>query len=172
MSLRCPSALSSAFLLASVALLDAGSAAASGPAGRPNVDPALGPRVAEAVAEAAERLDSAPCSLVLSDFVDARTGLTLAENLAATGRSASEHVSTLLFRHPSSLRPFGGRRVFAFTFPSSPVVFLCREDLLRVRNQRRIVTAIVIHEVLHTLGLREDAPSSLAVTERVLARCF
>jgi len=34
------------------------------------------------------------------------------------------------------------------------------------------VTAIVIHEVLHTLGLRDDHPSSVSITEQVLRRCF
>ena len=47
-----------------------------------------------------------------------------------------------------------------------------REDLLRIQNQRRLLTALVLHEVLHTLGLRKDRPSSVAITERVLAQCF
>lgn len=168
---RCPSALLPGLLALLLASLFPRESDAVEPT-RAAVDPSFGPRVAEAVADAAARLDTMPCALVLSDFVDSRTGLTLAENLAATGRSASQHVATLLFRRPSSLRPFGGRRVFAFTTPASPVVFLCRDDLLRVQNQHRLVTAIVIHEVLHTLGLREDSPTSVAVTERVLARCF
>ncbi len=172
MSRRCPSALLPNLLLTVLAALFAGPATALEPESRAAVDPSFGPRIAEAVAEAAARLDTAPCALVLSDFVDSRTGLTLAENLAATGRTASEHVESLLFRGAPSLKPFPGRRVFAFTTPASPVVFLCRDDLLRVQNQRRLVTAIVIHEVLHTLGLREDLPSSVAITERVLERCF
>jgi hypothetical protein len=172
MSRRCPSALLPSLLLALLAPLFARTTSAFEPEVPAAVDPSFGPRIAEAVAEAAERLDAAPCALVLSDFVDSRTGLTLAENLAATGRTASEHVASLLFRGAPSLKPFPGRQVFAFTVPASPVVFLCRDDLLRVQNQRRFVTAIVIHEVLHTLGLREDLPSSLAITERVLERCF
>jgi len=172
MSRCCPSALLPNLLLALLVPLAAGAATAFEPEGRAAVDPSFGPRVAEAVAEAAARLDMMPCALVLSDFVDSRTGLTLAENLAATGRTASEHVGSLLFRGAPSLKPFPGRRVFAFTTPASPVVFLCRDDLLRVQNQRRLVTAIVIHEVLHTLGLREDRPSSVAITERVIERCF
>ncbi len=96
MSLRCPSALLPNLLLALLAALFADTATALEPAVRAAVDPSFGPRIAEAVAEAAARLDTAPCSLVLSDFVDSRTGLTLAENLAATGRTASEHVESLL----------------------------------------------------------------------------
>ena len=172
MSHRCPSALRLNLLLSLLVPLLAGTAMAFEPEGHAAVDPSFGPRIAEAVAEAGARLDAAPCALVLSDFVDSRTGLTLAENLAATGRTASEHVASLLFRSAPGLKPFPGRRVFAFTTPASPVVFLCRDDLLRVQNQRRLVTGIVIHEVLHTLGLREDRPSSVAITERVLERCF
>lgn len=172
MSRRCPSALLPNFLLALLVPLFAGTGAAFEPEGHAAVDPSFGPRFAEAVAEAAARLDTMPCALVLSDFVDSRTGLPLADNLASTGKTASEHVASLLFRGAPGLKPFPGRRVFAFTVPASPVVFLCRDDLLRVQNQRRLVTAIVIHEVLHTLGLREDHPSSVAITERVLERCF
>ena len=172
MSLRCPSALLPNLFLALLAPLLAGNATALEPEGRVAVDPSLGPRIAEAVADAAARLDTMPCALVLSDFVDSRTGLTLADNLAATGRTAPEHVASLLFRAAPTLKPFPGRRVFAFTTPESPVVLICRDDLLRVQNQRRLVTAIVLHEVLHTLGLREDSPSSLAITEKVLERCF
>jgi hypothetical protein len=172
MSRRCPPALLARLLAALASCLFAGHGLALDPAETGAVDPALGPRVAEAVADAAARLDTMPCALVLSDFVDSRTGRTLAENLALTGRSASEHVRALLFRGAPAIRPFGGRRVFAYTAPSSPVVLLCRDDLLRVQNQRRLLTAVVLHEVLHTLGLREDSPSPVAVTERVLARCF
>ncbi len=165
---RCPSAL----LPASLCLLFASAAGAVEPADRASVDPSFGPRIAEAVADTVARLDTTPCALVLADFVDSRTGATLAENLAATGRTASEHVESLVFRGAPGLRPMANRHVFAFTVPTSRVVLLCREDLLRIQNQRRLLTALVLHEVLHTLGLRKDRPSSVAITERVLARCF
>ena len=172
MSRRCPSALLATLAATFLATLSSYEAAALEPGAAVRVDPSFGPRVAEAVAEAAQRLDTPACALVLSDFVDESNGLTLAENLAATGRTASEHVESLWFRGAPRLSPFPGRRVFAFTAPASSVVFLCREDLLRIQTQRRMLTAIVLHEVLHTLGLRDDHPSSVAITERVLARCF
>lgn len=172
MSRRCPSALLATLASALLASLLSPRAAALEPGPAVRVDPSFGPRLAEAVAEAGRRLDTPACAAVLSDFVDAETGLTLAESLAATGRTASEHVGSLWFRGAPSLRPFHGRRVFAFTAPASSVVYLCREDFLRVQNQRRLLTAILIHEVLHTLGLRDDRPSSVAITERVLERCF
>lgn len=172
---RCPSALLRPILLSVFSLptlLFAGPLKAVEPEAPARVDPSFGPLIAEAVADAAARLGTAPCALLLSDFVDTRSGLTLAENLAASGRTAPEHVRLLLFRSAPGPRPFGGRKVFAFTAPASPVVFLCRDDLLRIQNQPRLVTAIVLHEVLHSLGLRDDRPSSVAITERVLERCF
>jgi hypothetical protein len=81
-------------------------------------------------------------------------------------------VASLTFRSASGTRVKPGRRVFAFTVPTSRVVFLDRGALLRIANQPRTMTAIVLHEVLHTLGLRDDHPSSVAITEHVLARCF
>jgi hypothetical protein len=34
-----------------------------------------------------------------------------------------------------------------------------------------LAEAIIIHEALHTLGLREDPPSSREITRRVVKRC-
>lgn len=166
---RCPSVLAATLLAFSAARP---AAAVDPPGAGALVDPDLGPRVAAAVADAASRLEEPACAAVLGEFTDDRTGLTLAEKLAASGRSASQHVAALVFRASPGLRPLGSRRVLAFTVPESRVVWLGREELLRVQNQHRLVTAVVLHEVLHTLGLRDDHPSSVAITERVLARCF
>lgn len=166
MSSRCPSAS-----IALLALLLARPASGHEP-GAGYVDPSFGPFVAAAVEEAAERLGTRPCALLLTDYTDRWTGLTLAEGLALSGRTVSEHVRSLRFQGSRTLRPRGGRRVFALTVPATPVVTLCREDLLLVQGRHTFVTAVVIHEVLHTLGLRDDVPSSVAITEQVLRRCF
>jgi hypothetical protein len=39
------------------------------------------------------------------------------------------------------------------------------------RENRRRLVASLIHEVLHTLGLGENPPSSAEITERVLRHC-
>lgn len=171
MSLRHASALGLLLRAPLLAFWSAGSAAAFEPGESPRVDPTLGPLVEAAVAEAARRLDEQPCALILSEFVDDRTGLSLAQSLAATGRTASEHVRSLWFSRSTGLRRFAGQRIFAFTTPSSPVVYLCREELSRVVTKRRLLTAIVIHEVLHTLGLGNDLPSSASITHRVMSVC-
>jgi hypothetical protein len=64
------------------------------------------------------------------------------------------------------------RRVVAFTVPGSRVVRICVDELKRTwRQDREHTIAAFIHELLHTLGLRENPPSSSTITSRVLARC-
>ena len=57
--------------------------------------------------------------------------------------------------------------------PLAPAETRPSDDRFVVRNNRSPVRAqaIVIHEVLHTLGLGENPPSSTEITARVLARC-
>ena len=62
--------------------------------------------------------------------------------------------------------------VLAFTAPGSRVVRVCVEELNRINAQQPdYVVASLIHEILHTLGLGENPPSSREITARVLARC-
>jgi hypothetical protein len=138
---------------------------------RAGVDPHLGPAVASIVEEAAKRLESPGCALVLQDFVDGRTGRPLAETLTTSGLSASEHVRSLEFT-PSPRPPrLGALRIYAYTHPGDSRVFVCRLDFERLLPDRKTAAAVVIHEALHTLGLANDLPSSELITERVLARC-
>ncbi len=171
MSSRCPSAPRLAplatLLLAALSTSPA-LRAADGPS---RVDPRLGPLAAAAVTDAARRLGSFPCALILGEFVDSRTGAPLSETLAATGRTAAEGVLSLRFESSAGLARYAGRRVFAFTVPGTPVVYLCREPFSRIATHRRLAAAVVIHEFLHSLGLGDDRPSSASITERVLARC-
>jgi hypothetical protein len=52
-----------------------------------------------------------------------------------------------------------------------PRVIVCPGFAKVQREEPRLATSLVIHEVLHTLGLGEDPPSSAEITERVQARC-
>ena len=59
-----------------------------------------------------------------------------------------------------------------FTTPGSKVVFVCGRQLERMaRQDRGYLSVLVIHEVLHTLGLGENPPSSNTITIRVANRC-
>lgn len=58
----------------------------------------------------------------------------------------------------------------AFTAPGSRVVHVCVDQLKQVQlGQPDYVIAALIHEILHTLGLGEDPPSSSDIARRVLA---
>jgi hypothetical protein len=61
---------------------------------------------------------------------------------------------------------------FAFTTPGSRVVYVCAAQLKDAvdRNLAR-AEAVVIHEMLHSLGLGENPPTSSEITARVQARC-
>jgi len=124
----------------------------------------------EAWRSATERLERPACARVLSDFRDAE-GRTLQENLDALGLSAPEYMGRVFFydgRHRRGCLP---SRVMAVTAPGSRVVYLCPQFLARAARERELAEAVLIHEVLHTLGLGEDPPSSQAITARVRERC-
>jgi hypothetical protein len=69
-------------------------------------------------------------------------------------------------------RRVAGATRLVFTAPGSRVVRVCVEEFKRINTQKPdYVVATLIHEILHTLGLRENPPSSREITARVLARC-
>jgi hypothetical protein len=60
----------------------------------------------------------------------------------------------------------------AATAPGSRVVFVCPAAFVRrTRSDSERAQATLIHEMLHTLGLGEDPPTSSEITQRVLFRC-
>lgn len=126
----------------------------------------------EAVEGAAMRLASPSCAAVLEDFTDP-LGRTLLERLDELGSTPSEHARAVLFYsgfdEPACRQ---NRRAFAFTVPGCPVVRVCRPLPILARTRPELAQAVVIHEVLHTLGLGENPPSSPEITARVVRRCF
>jgi hypothetical protein len=150
------------------------------PAERPPVPGADGvrlrsPRMAaslrRAVRGAARHLAEPACAALLGDFEDA-SGRPLRERLDTLGIDPSDWTRRVLFYDGTDERRCRrDSRLLAFTAPGSHVVRVCRGlvDLARVDPDRAEV--VVIHEVLHTLGLGEDPPSSLEITARVRSRC-
>ena len=63
--------------------------------------------------------------------------------------------------------------MLAFTGQGHRVVYLCRERFEREwrAGESRFAEIVLIHEMLHTLGLGENPPSSQAITNHVLRRC-
>lgn len=61
------------------------------------------------------------------------------------------------------------RDAAAFTEPCSHVVYVCTSRI--VTNHESLGDVVVIHEMLHSLGLPENPPTPREITERVRARC-
>lgn len=126
--------------------------------------------VRRAVLGAARRLSEPSCAAVLGDFSDA-SGHRLGERLSALALDAPSYARLVLFYDGSSgaacLRP----RVYAFTAPGSRVVRACPTLGRLMASDPRLAEAVVIHELLHTLGLPENPPLSEDITAAVERRC-
>jgi hypothetical protein len=127
--------------------------------------------VERAIAAAIERLEQPACQRVLSDFHDA-TGRTLQQALDQSGSTPRSVLAQLTFREE-----FGRRcqdaGTLAFTTIGGRDVFICSRQFWEVYRRNPVhVEALLIHELLHTLGLGENPPASAEITARVLQRCW
>lgn len=133
----------------------------------------LRPEVSRSVDLASWKLDAIPeCRALLDDFRDLR-GRPLSENLAATGLAASAYLRRLALTN-GERHPLCRGAAYAVTVPFGDRVAVCEGGFLSL--QRRDISRsanILIHEMLHTLGLGEDGPhpSSQEITARVASRC-
>jgi hypothetical protein len=117
-----------------------------------------------------EKLGQADCANVLRAFSDS-SGRPLALRLGALSVDVQTYLTMLVFIDGSRETPCVSG-VFAFTTPGSRVIRICVDELKRTWLQdREHAAASFIHEMLHTLGLGENPPSSAEVTRRVSAAC-
>jgi hypothetical protein len=144
---------------------------ASGPSPRAAIHPAIQRAVSAAVAGAQRWLSRQECQRVLSEFSDG-AGVSLAQKLDEMGRTAGGHLATLVFEDGADRRACRTSDVLAITSPGSATISVCG---WRFRQWQEIdpalTEAIIIHEVLHTLGLRENPPSAGEITRLVVKRC-
>jgi hypothetical protein len=165
------------FLLA-VVLPHGGTLAAAEPMAHRPVNPHDRAVVQRVTARAAARLDDAECRKLLTDFRD-RAGRTLDENLRSLGVSPSGYLLRLTFLDGSRLPMCRARSVAMAAIPGVPRVFVCpvgagrlNSRLSRIETENTsLAEAMVIHEMLHTLGLGENPPSTFEITARVRQRC-
>ncbi len=130
-------------------------------------------------AGAATRLQRPECQRVLDDFTDSQ-GHSLQENLDARGQSVTDYLQTITFVDGSRTRSCRlGPWVLLVATPGAASLGVCPSDgrpftsrfaQAQLRNTS-FAEAIVIHEMLHTLGLGENPPSSEEITRRVQLRC-
>jgi hypothetical protein len=134
-------------------------------------DPLARRATVSALNTAVARFEDAGCRKILSDFAD-RDGRPLADRLTSFGVDFDQYVSMLVFYDGTRSRSCD-KGVMAFTTPGSRVVYVCVAQLKQVQlDQPDYVVAALIHEILHTLGLGENPPSSSEITKCVLGRCF
>jgi hypothetical protein len=123
----------------------------------------------KALAGALRRLTDGRCQKVLSEFHDT-AGRPLADTLAALGLDAPRYLTWILFRDAPSRYCDGSR--LAVTVSGTRVVYVCgRSFERRWREDPDHTEAMLIHEMLHTLGLGENPPSSEEITRRVRLHC-
>jgi hypothetical protein len=119
---------------------------------------------------AAARLRDPGCLRVLTDFRDSG-GRTLLENLEQLGPGADEYLLQLPLRDGSEHPLCSLDRSQLLATPGQPRILVCRPYLRTVFHDRELAEVLVIHELLHTLGLGEDPPSSQEITRQVRRRC-
>ena len=132
---------------------------------------APGAAVRRAAHGAQLRLAEPACKQVLSEFADT-SGHLLQQRLDDMGMTANDYVGSVIFVEGSNQSACASGGVLGGTQPGSRVVALCGSAFADTeRRNARLAEAIVIHEVLHTLGLGENPPSSQEITSRVLQGC-
>jgi hypothetical protein len=137
----------------------------------PFVSEKLSARARRAVNDAAQLLADPGCRAVLLDFQD-RAGRPLHATLDQAGQDAVGYLAGIRFADGSGRRPCVPGTTLAFTSPGSRVVHLCaRQFELTQRRNPLLASRMVIHEMLHTLGLGENPPSTHEITSRIARRC-
>lgn len=125
--------------------------------------------VQEGIRLASRWLADAECQQIFSEFSD-KAGQKLSDILRNAGQSGSEYLHWLIFWDGKHEPACAWGDSFATTQPGSRVVRLC-PVFKKLQSDPAHAAAIVIHEELHSLGLGENPPTSLEITQRVVARC-
>jgi hypothetical protein len=166
---RSTSALGRAVLAASV-LLTPTAFAAAGPRRALALSKVDDGAVERARAGATRKLQDPECQKLLDDFSDGE-GRPLRHNLESWGLSAAEYVQTIPFVRGSSHRLCLRGNVALVTTPGFPRVYVCSPFAATQVSEPGLAETMLIHEMLHTLGLGENPPSSLEITKQVQRRC-
>jgi hypothetical protein len=119
---------------------------------------------------ASRRLEDAECRRVFSDFHDAK-GRTIEQNLEAWAVGPAEYLRLVAFVDGSGETLCRREDVKLVSIPNVPRVIVCPAFARVQRLQPGAAANMVIHEVLHTLGLGENPPTSAEITRQVEARC-
>lgn len=143
-------------------------------AGVPNVRlrGVAGMAVRQAVEGASLRLVTPACQQIFSEFSDV-AGRPLQAVLDQLGESPVSYLRGLVFFYDgaSQRRCMAGDSL-GVTQPGSRVIYVCPLQFAETfQRDSRLAEVLVIHETLHSLGLGENPPASMEITQRVLKRC-
>jgi hypothetical protein len=135
-------------------------------------NPSLRESARRMLEEAALWLSFSQCQQVLSDFAD-RRGRQLTAKLTDLGVTAGEYLRLIIFEDGAKRGDCRRDGILAFTSPGSRVIYLCGQEFVRAAHRApEEIGAVIIHEMLHSLGLGENPPSSKEITYRVKQRCW
>jgi hypothetical protein len=132
--------------------------------------------VRRALDGAARRLRTPRCAEVFSSpaLLD-QEGRPLADRLAELqedGPDPASHLAALSFFDASTTPACRRDGVLAYTTVGAAHVFICGPRFLAAwKRGPHVVEITIIHEVLHTLGLGENPPSTQVITNVVRAHC-
>jgi hypothetical protein len=127
----------------------------------------------QAIEGARGRLADPECQQVFTDFQD-RSGNSLLANLIATGKSPADYLRDVWFIDASDAAPCRrGLALVAYTSPGHRVVYFCGSRLVHplYRLEPKFAEFLIIHELLHSLGLGENPPTADQITRQVVQRC-
>jgi len=132
--------------------------------------PAAATAIRRALEEASRRMLDPGCQQLLTEFRDG-AGRLLSERLAAMSVDVGTYLGWIQFHDGASPLCANGWTLM-YTVPGSRVVNVCKVAVESAGTDGRdYLAAAVIHELLHTLGLEENPPSSSDITARVKRLC-
>jgi hypothetical protein len=125
--------------------------------------------VSQAIRGATRRLGKARCQGLLEEFADA-AGQPLRVTLEGQGVDVGRYLERVLFYDAPEAAC--GRGMIAGTSAGSRVIRVCGREFVRAMADSTLYAEnVIIHEMLHSLGLDENPPTSSYITSRVMERC-
>jgi hypothetical protein len=126
--------------------------------------------VERARAGAVRKLQEPECLRLLDDFTDG-SGRLLRHNLEGFSVGAAEYAHMIVFASGTRHSRCGRGGVALVSSPGLPRVYVCGSFAMLQVREPQLAEDLVIHEILHTLGLGENPPSSVEITKTVQGRC-
>jgi hypothetical protein len=134
--------------------------------------PRVRAQLQRAITGAARLLSGCECQTIFRDFRD-DSGRSLDSRLDALQQSGTEYLYGLRFVDSRDSSPCrANRHIVAFTERGSHVIHICGARFESEFEHDPVTSEVVIiHELLHALGLGENPPTESEITHQIFARC-